>query len=348
MAQYNEPITKEQLNNSLGSLNLSDNVLGKIDEYLADAGDNIQVATWNGTANDTPEGPANVLIFNAAPNANGEPTNVSIPGELLASTSTYIFDTDADISANFNTVDRVIVGGRGDNTFVVNGDHDTTIVGGNQTDKFTTTGGDDTFEVGTGETTIDAGEGFDNAVVQGSIDDYTVEIVDGALVLTSTASGNNTELTAKNVEIIEFSDNLGDLINHESIAVVDNADAGTVVRMYQSFLGRDAEAAGAKFWVQAEEAGFSLEAIAQDFLTSLEFRATVGSNSTNKQFVQQLYTQALGRADGGAADTDGVQYWLDALDAGASRAQVAVGIVGSADAVEASQDFIKIIDGGVA
>ncbi len=348
MAQYNEPVSQAQLTQNLAGYGLSEEVQGQIEQYLSDAGDNIQVASWNGTATDLPEGQADVFIFNGPDNTEEGPTNIEIPDDILGSASVYVFDTDADVSTTFNTVDRVIVGGRGDNTFVVNGDHDTTIVGGDQTDTFTTTGGDDTFEVGTGETTIDAGEGFDVAILQGELADYDVEIVDGALVLTN-ASGSqlvSTTIETTDVEIIEFADNRGglDLANHESISVTDNIITATVVRMYEGLLGRSAEAAGAQFWVEAEQNGASLEAIAQGFLGSLEYRATA-ANATNEQFVELLYSNALGRDGAASTDAGGVQYWLDALDNGFTRAQVAVGIVGSEDATEHTQDTIKIIDG---
>lgn len=349
MAQYNPPISQDQLQQNLIGYGLSEDVLTKIDDYLTAAGDDIRVATWDGTTADLPQGQFDVLVYTGPAGLNGEDGNPQIPADIQNLARVVIFDTDGDTIVNFNTINRVIVGGRGDNTFVVNGDHDTTIVGGDQTDTFTTTGGNDTFEVGTGETTIDAGEGFDVAILQGELADYDVEIVNGALVLTN-ASGSqlvSTTVETTNVEIIEFADNRGDdldLANHESIAVTDNIITASVIRMYDGLLGRSAEAAGAQFWVEAEQNGATLEAIAQGFLNSLEYRATA-ANATNEQFIELLYSNALGVDGAASTDAAGVQFWLDALDNGFTRAQVAVGIVGSEDAVENTQDTIKIIDG---
>lgn len=347
MAQYDAPISQAEFQQNLEATSLSEQTKLTINNLIAPLGAQVVVNTWDGQAA-LPAG-NQVLVVNPTTTTPGETVQLSLPAEQLASVKAWIFDTDANISANFNTIERVIVGGRGENTFTVAGDRDTTIVGGNATDKFTTSGGNDTFEVGTGDTTIAAGEGFDVVVAQGGIEDYDVAIVNGALVLTTKETGatiDAAKITAGDVEFVEFAKTRGgDLADTQSIAITDNAEAATVVRLYNGLLNRSAEAEGAKFWLSAEEQGVSLDAIAQAILNSNEFKEA-NADISNAAFVDLLYTQALQRA-AGDSDTAGKSFWVGALEAGASREQVAVGIVGSLEATDKTSDHIIINDGTV-
>ncbi|QEI08386.1 DUF4214 domain-containing protein [Pigmentiphaga aceris] len=348
MAQYDQDLTQEEFQNNINGSDLSTETKSKILELIGTDG-TVNVKTWDGLTPATAgDAPAQVLIVSPTilPGSDGT-TVLDLPADLLGSVKTWVFDTTENISANFNTIDRVIVGGSGENTFVVNGDHDTTIVGNNKTDTFTTTGGNDRIEAGTGTTTVNTGAGFDIVVAKGSADDYDVTIVDGALVLKSKAGAGvaDTTITAKDVNFIEFSNTVGgSLADNKSIAIVGDAASATVVRLYDGLLGRNAESSGAKFWVDAQAKGTSLETIATAFLNSTEFQ-TAHANLSNEQFVSLLYTQGLQRTDAGAADAEGVKFWVDALNNNVSRAEVAVGIVGSAEATTGTDAHIKIVDG---
>ena len=347
MAQYDAPLTQAEFQSNLESTSLTDTTKSIILDLISNE-TNVDVKAWDGTS--AISGETKVLVVApVAPTAPGATVELTLPADQLASVKAWIFDTTENISATFNTIDRVIVGGSGENTFVVNGDHDTTIVGGDKTDTFTTTGGNDRIEAGTGATTANTGAGFDVVIAKGDVEDYDVEIVDGALVLTSKAGASvaTTTITAKDVNFIEFSTTVeGDLANTKSIAVLGDAESATTVRLYDGLLGRNAESAGAKFWLDAQETGTSLEAIAQTFLNSAEFQ-TEHANLSNEAFVALLYTQALQRTDGGAADAEGVKFWVDALNNNASRAQVAVTIVASTEAATDTEGHIKIVDGWV-
>lgn len=347
MAQYDAPITQEELQNNLNASDLSKETKSQIFSLIGTEG-TVDVKNWDGSTPVT--GSAQVmLVAPAAPSTPGETVELTLPADQLQSVKAWIFDTTENISANFNTIERVIVGGSGANTFVVNGDRDTTIVGNISTDTFTTTGGNDRIEAGTGVTNVQTGTGFDVIVAKGSAADYDVAIVDGALVLQtktdSTAPAST--ITAKDVNFIEFSNTVsGAVADTKSIALARDAATATVVRLYDGLLGRNAESGGAKFWMDAQTNGASLETIAETFLNSSEFQ-TAHANLSNEQFVALLYTQGLQRTDSGATDAEGVKFWVDALNANASRAQVAVGIVGSTEATTGTEDHIKIVDGWV-
>lgn len=104
------------------------------------------------------------------------------------------------------------------------------------------------------------------------------------------------------------------------------SDTAFVQSLYESALGREADTAGQDFWVNALSNGSSRTDIASSIINSNE-----ASSHANVEFVNSLYTNALGR-DNDANDVGGKAFWLTALENGASHAQVAVEIVGSADA----------------
>jgi hypothetical protein len=117
-------------------------------------------------------------------------------------------------------------------------------------------------------------------------------------------------------------------------------DTAFVNSLYESALGRQADDAGEDFWVAALSNGSSREDIASSIITSAE-----AGDHANVEFVNSLYTNALGR-DNDANDVGGKAFWLTALDNGVSQAQVAIDIVGSADA-QAHITNVVVVPGSV-
>jgi hypothetical protein len=111
------------------------------------------------------------------------------------------------------------------------------------------------------------------------------------------------------------------------VFVPSQSDA-EIARLYYGILDRAPDAAGLATWEAAFAGGLSLSSIAQDFLSSAEYTSRFGTPS-NTQFVTQLYEGALGRAP----DTSGLNGWVSDLNAGVSRATVALGIAESPEAM---------------
>ena len=103
---------------------------------------------------------------------------------------------------------------------------------------------------------------------------------------------------------------------------------GQIYALYDGLLGRDPDLLGYEGWMSASEHGASLHDIAAAFLASPEGVTHVGSPD-NATFVEQLYETALHRP----AESSGLQGWLSLLNHGASRADVALGIVLSSENV---------------
>ncbi|GJE46823.1 hypothetical protein AEGHOMDF_6032 [Methylobacterium soli] len=83
---------------------------------------------------------------------------------------------------------------------------------------------------------------------------------------------------------------------------------------------RASDAAGQSHWTGAIETGMSLRDLAEVLLSSVEGQGHHGGTD-NRAFVESLYRTALHRE----GDADGVAQWVDALDHGAARGEVALG-----------------------
>ena len=100
-----------------------------------------------------------------------------------------------------------------------------------------------------------------------------------------------------------------------------------VARLYYGLLDRAPDAGGLAGWDQAISSGTTLNQVAADVTASQEF--TSAHSGTNADFVSALYVGALGRQP----ESQGAASWLQALDSGSSRADVALGISESSEAV---------------
>jgi hypothetical protein len=170
---------------------------------------------------------------------------------------------------------------------------------------------------------IDGGAGFDQ--LQFTIDGhrqmsraYAVSLAAGS----GTVTGAGGSDTVTNVERIQFAD------GYFNTDVTDTSAA--VYRLYDTTLGRTSDPAGLANWTEVIANGrVSLLAAAGAFVGSAEFALRYGANTSNTEFVSRLYTNTLHRA----ADTSGLQHWVDFLGAGHSRAEAVLGFSESVEHV---------------
>ncbi|HET6881477.1 MAG TPA: CHRD domain-containing protein [Pirellulales bacterium] len=94
---------------------------------------------------------------------------------------------------------------------------------------------------------------------------------------------------------------------------------------YQQFLGRAPDPQGLRFWLIGIESGLSYELLEAQLIGSPEFYQHAGG--TNQTWLNALYFDLLGRMP----DTQGNQFWLQALANGEPRIQVALGFTTSAE-----------------
>lgn len=356
--QYDTPTTSAQVNQALAATTgLAPETRQQIEQILGTApggtSTTVDVGFFDGSSLSTPSStPVDMLII-APPPPSSPNTLVSIviPPTVLQTASAYVFEGNVGVEVTFNTVERVIAAGQGGDRITVNGDRNTTldgsggndtlvtsggndsITGGDGNDSITSGAGNDTIVSGMGDDTIDGGAGRDAVTIAGSKANYTVTVVDGDLRVTN-KTNTSVESKISNVEFVGFN-------NGESIAVAANTDEAEVLRLYQAVLGRDADKAGADYWVNVLNTKATSDVgIANAFLNSTELN--VNGPLSNEQFINALYANALDRA----ADEAGKAYWLNDLANGQERANIAINIVGSAEAAS-HIDGVIIITGQI-
>lgn len=358
--QYDEPITGGDLNEALEESNLSDSTIDAINQVLGITDPTTPVNVANATFDpatgeltvEQPSGDPQVLIIDLSQATEDQVINLSA---ALAQANVFIINADVGVTMTFNTVERVITSGNGNDFITVNGDRNTTIDGSDGNDTLVTSGGDDsiissagndsvstgagtdTIESGSGNDTIDAGTGYDLLWVGGAKANYTVSVQDGALVI---AGANGATVT--NAEYIAFG-------GGGSLTVSGDEGVAATMRLYEALLDRPAEFGGAQFWSEAVLEGgtwTNTVQIADFFLHSDEFQSKYGNpdDLSNEQFVNLLYENVLGRS----AEGDGLDFWVDILDSGDySRSEITVLIAGSPEAATYTDGTVKFIDGWV-
>lgn len=198
----------------------------------------------------------------------------------------------------------------------------------------TMTGGTkgDTFVMNKGSDTADGGDGYDRAILKGKISDYSfVRNEDGSVKL---IDKDGTAATLKSVEYVTFEDGGVMLLATTQMAL-------TTGRLYETILGRGADADGMEYWtdiIKTDPLG-----AANAMLNSAEFVSNYGNpgTMTNEKFLEVMYKAAFDRAP----DKIGLDYWVAELAAGrVSKAEVAVLFTQSLEAEKAFDSTIKFIN----
>lgn len=227
----------------------------------------------------------------------------------------------------------IVVAADGNDT-IITGNLADNVTGAQGNDTIATYAGNDTIVTGVGIDTVDGGTGFDVAQVAGAKSGWTAAKTATEVVLVSnTNSANVSHL--KNVDFISFTGATG---GQTSIVISGTEAEGNAMRLYQGIFNRSADQGGAEYWEAQVRTGASTDAIAQQFLQSNEYLAAHPSQN-NTQYVEMLYTQALGRV----ADAGGLNYWVGELNQGASRGAVAVGIIDSTEGIVHIDNVIVLI-----
>ncbi|MGZ9046198.1 MAG: FG-GAP-like repeat-containing protein [Telluria sp.] len=188
----------------------------------------------------------------------------------------------------------------------------------------------ETIYGGMGIDTVDGGGGLDTMVFSGARGGYTIaRSGTGFTVKGATA----TDLLA-NIERIQFSD--------AHIALDVDGTGGQAYRIYRAALGREPDQGGLGFWMKQMDMGVSLADIAAGFISSAEFANLYGgANPTAEAYVEKLYTNILQRKP----DPAGYQFWVDAVNKGASRAEVLAAV---SEGFENQQKVAEVIGDGFA
>jgi len=102
------------------------------------------------------------------------------------------------------------------------------------------------------------------------------------------------------------------------------AGAGAVARLYFGALNRLPDDAGMDSWMTQVLSGTPVAAIASNFVASSEFTSRFDTQSL-ESFVDRMYQNVMSRS----ADANGKAYWVQKLNAGASKGEVVLGFTES-------------------
>ncbi|QEI04969.1 DUF4214 domain-containing protein [Pigmentiphaga aceris] len=174
---------------------------------------------------------------------------------------------------------------------------------------------------------VDLGDGIDIVRLAGGRSDVHIDVEAGERAeLTRLEDG--AMLAFNQVEMLAFA-------NGDVTVLAHNHDEVVIGRSYELLLGRNVDTDGYTFWITGTRAGVSLKDTLAEMMKAPEY---TGADMTNSAFVELLYTNGFGRS----ADADGKAFWVGALDAGASRAQVLEGFAGSSEAATVIGSTIDI------
>ena len=216
----------------------------------------------------------------------------------------------------------LIASGAGKDTVTLNGGG--TLLSANLGD------GNDTIILKDYGHTVDGGDGTDTAMFSGNRVSYTVSQASTGWTISSSAGGINT-LT--NVERLKFADT--------AIAYDTSGVGGQAYRVYKAAFNRTPDLGGLGFWISGMDGGESLNAVAQGFVNSAEFKTVYGASPTNAQIVTRFYDNVLGRA----AESGGYNYWLGVLNSG--QGSVAGVLAAFSESPENQAAVIGVIGNGI-
>jgi hypothetical protein len=118
-------------------------------------------------------------------------------------------------------------------------------------------------------------------------------------------------------------------------------NAGQTFRLYQAAFNRVPDQSGLGYWINVMDNGASLLQIAESFIASAEFTSLYGDSPSDATFVNKLYGNVLHRAP----DQGGLDYWLNVLRQGQTRAAV---LISFSESPENQSAVLPTINNGIA
>jgi hypothetical protein len=169
------------------------------------------------------------------------------------------------------------------------------------------TAGKDVLAASPGGGLLDGKEGIDTVVFGSQRASYALSNDGASTSVVDLLNGSSTKLA--NVERLQFSD--------QAVALDITGHGGEAYRLYQAAFDRTPDKVGLGYWIDALDAGNSLQNVAYSFVNSAEFADKYGANVSDAQYLQALYQNVLHRAP----DAGGFDFWMNALHI-APRAEV--------------------------
>lgn len=262
--------------------------------YSFDAGGHIYAAIWDGGGTDT-------LNFSV--------TNATQLIDLREGDFSNVGGDIGNVAIAVGARIENAIGGNGADTLIGNGLNNL-LQGGL---------GSDTFVASAGSDTLSGGGGADTVQFAGLAHSYAVSLGGGGDAAVSGGPEGGTD-TLISVETLAFAEG--------ALTTDTSSFAAQVARLYEA-LGRTADPQGLDSFEQVLIRGGPLTSVAQAIVSSGEFAAKLGPDTSNTHFVTYLYEALLHREP----DPSGLSAFVGQFNAGASRASVLVGLSESGEHV---------------
>jgi len=242
---------------------------------------------------------------------NGAPSQVflnngsgqfNLAMSLPSSTPTSPNNMSIDGVATVGGVPQLIEVGGGQLDLVAPPQTASTFVGGPE---------NDVFRYFSGNYTISGGGGIDTAVYTENSSAFQINGTVDSLTVVSTSGLEGTG-TLHQVDRLQFADKI--------LAFDISGHAGETYRLFQAAFDRTPDLNGVSYWTKQLDSGLTLHNLAQAFVNSAEFASIYGTNPTSQNLITHFFTNVLGRAP----ETAGLNYWVNELQSGVSKADVLV------------------------
>jgi serralysin len=227
--------------------------------------------------------------------------------------------------------DRWVGSGSDDDYYAAAGNDD--LRGGSGTDRLSGDFGNDHLEGGAGDDHLDGGVGADYAVYRGKSSEYSIiPDASGAVIVKDLSLDRDGSDTLSNVERIKFVD---------TVLGLDTAgNAGQAYRLYKAAFDRTPDDVGLGGWIKHLDGGTTLSCVADGFIASAEFGAKYGTHTSNDEFVNLLYRNALHRE----AEAAGHDNWIGELNNGMSRSDL---LIAFSESAENQEQTIGLVAHGI-
>ena len=220
------------------------------------------------------------------------------------------------------------------------------LVGTGSADALAGTSFNDTFRGAGGNDVINGGGGTDTASFSGTRASYRLFNTGTSVTVTDSQAGRDGIDSVSSVERLAFTDMTINLEIGAKSRTVTAAQLKTLEELYVAFFNRVPDADGLAFWIDQAASGLPVNSIADSFYgAALLYPSLTGYTNSmgNGSFVNVIYRNVLGRADGG--DAEGVAFWSNALTTGAqTRGDLVTAMLGSAHTFKGNATYGYVAD----
>jgi V8-like Glu-specific endopeptidase len=300
---------------------------GKIDGYPARGTGLMEEAVFADASADT-------SVYNIATNlgagASGGPllrtdaTGTYVAGVLSSGSSNFAHSTYAGLfgAGNWEWItnaiaadNSVLPGGSTGGVAPLSGSGAGVIVyiGTAGSDTLTGTSADESLRGGSGTDSLNGQGGIDTAIYLYTRNEYRLSHSAGTIAVSDMLGDEGTD-TLQNIERVSFEDMTVNLEIGVASRTIAPSQLKLLEELYVAFFNRVPEADGLAYWIEQSRVGVSINQIADAFYDAAVLYPTLtrySGSMSHTDFVNTVYRNVLGRADGG--DAEGVAFWSGAL-----------------------------------